>query len=109
MDIQSKIIDVSGIKFYVLQGEGEVARAYLYLLRNDLHERPFGFLEDVFVDASLRGGGIGKILVQKVIDEARERNCYKLICTSRYEKPQVHGLYLGLGFIDHGKEFRIDF
>lgn len=36
---------------------GEVARAYLYLMINDLREAPFRLLEDVYVDESQRGNG----------------------------------------------------
>jgi len=66
-------------------------------------------MEDVFVEEVLRGQGVGSELVKKVIEEAKQRDCYKLICTSRYEKPKVHELYINLGFKDHGKEFRMDF
>jgi len=109
MYIEQKPINASGTKFYINQENREVARAYLYVLTNDLHERPFGLLEDVFVDESLRGQGFGSELVKKVIEEAQQRGCYKLICTSRHEKPKVHELYERLGFINHGKEFRMDF
>lgn len=78
-------------------------------MKNDLHEVPFGLMEDVFVDETLRGQGIGTKIVQKLIEVAKEKKCYKLICTSRYSKPKVHELYEKIGFKDHGKEFRIDF
>jgi predicted N-acetyltransferase YhbS len=56
-----------GIRFSV-NGEGrEIARAYLYVMTNDLHEAPFGLLEDVHVDESQRGGGIGSSLVREVV------------------------------------------
>lgn len=74
-----------------------------------MHELPFGFMEDVFIDESQRGQGLGSKLVEIVIEGARKRGCYKLICTSRYVKPKVHELYERLGFRDHGKEFRMDF
>jgi len=109
MDIQTKDVNANGIKLFVTQDGKEVGRAYLYLMTNDLHERPFGFMEDVFVDDSLRGGGIGTALVNAVVQEAKKRNCYKLIATSRYARPKVHELYVKLGWSDHGKEFRIDF
>lgn len=108
MEIEIKKINAKGIKFYIKEGNKEIARAYLYLLTNDLHKEPFGLMEDVFVDESLRGQGIGTKLVEELIKEAKKR-CYKLICTSRYQKPEVHRLYERLGFKDHGKEFRIDF
>jgi len=109
MDIKKKIVNSKGIKFYVEKDNEEVARAYLYLMNNDLHDKPFSFMEDVFVDESLRGQGIGSKLVTKLIEEAKNQGCYKLICTSRNSKPRVHSLYEKIGFKDWGKEFRIDF
>ena len=110
MDICKKTITLEGVKFYSTDKNGrQIARAYLYLMSNDLHQQPFGLMEDVFVEDSLRGQGIGSALVQQIIAEAQSRGCYKLICTSRHEKPQVHQLYERLGFKNHGREFRIDF
>lgn len=86
----------------------EVGRAFLYIMYNDLHDRPFGLMEDVYVDDSVRGQGIGTQLVNEVIEMARNQSCYKLIATSRHSRTKVHELYRNLGFTDHGKEFRID-
>src|SRR6266404_9593347 len=86
-----------------------VGRAYLYVMTNDLHERPFGLLEDVFVEPDHRGGEIGTTLVKRVIAEAKRHHCYKLIATSRHARDRVHALYARLGFTDYGKEFRMDF
>ena len=109
MEIKKKQISATGVKLLVEQGGKEVARAYLYLMTNDLHDQPFGFMEDVFVDESLRGQGIGTQIVQALVEEAKARGCYKIIATSRYARPKVHELYASLGWKDHGKEFRIDF
>jgi GNAT superfamily N-acetyltransferase len=99
----------SGIRFSV-NGDGrEIARAYLYVMTNDLHDAPFGLLEDVFVDESQRGSGIGTALVREVITAARDLGCYKLIATSRTSRPKVHDLYERLGFEEHGVEFRLNF
>lgn len=86
-----------------------VGRAFLYVMTNDLHKRPFGLLEDVFVEPDHRGGEIGTTLVKRVIAEAKRRRCYKLIATSRHARDRVHALYARLGFTDHGTEFRMDF
>ena len=51
---------------------------------------------------------MGSKLITAAIAEAKKQNCYKLICTSRYGKPEVHALYGKFGFKDHGKEFRLD-
>jgi GNAT superfamily N-acetyltransferase len=99
----------AGIRFSVEEDDKEIGRAYLYIMRNDLHSRPFGLMEDVFVDESCRGKGIGTKLVKRIIEKAKEMKCYKLIATSRYSRPKVHELYGKLGFKDYGKEFRINF
>jgi GNAT superfamily N-acetyltransferase len=109
MNVTRKNIAAKGIRFSVMAGAVEVARAYLYLMHNDLHDEPFGLMEDVFVDESQRGEGFGTRLVSEVVAAAKENKCYKLIATSRDSRPKVHELYRRLGFSDHGREFRINF
>lgn len=109
MEIQQKDITARGIKLFVERDGKEVGRAHLYIMTNDLHDHPFGFMEDVFVDESLRGQGVGTELVNKLIEAAKEAGCYKLVATSRHSRPKVHELYERLGFKNHGVEFRIDF
>ena len=109
MNVDHKKLAAEGIRFSVNIDGVEVARAYLYLMHNDLHSEPFGLMEDVFVDESQRGEGLGTRLVNEVIAAAKENRCYKLIATSRDSRPNVHELYRRLGFSDHGREFRITF
>ena len=108
MDVTRETKSAKGIRFSIVQGRIEVAHAYLYLMNNDLHEEPFGLMEDVFVNESERGGGLGTKLVDEIVNAAREHGCYKLIATSRDSRPKVHELYRRLGFSDHGREFRMD-
>ncbi|MBE9043706.1 GNAT family N-acetyltransferase [Pleurocapsales cyanobacterium LEGE 10410] len=109
MEIQTQAVKAEGIKFSIVETEGEIARAYLYLMHNSLHQEPFGLLEDVYVAESKREQGLGTKLVRQVIQTAKERGCYKLIATSRASRPRVHQLYKNLGFQEKGWEFRIDF
>jgi len=109
MDIQSQEIQTKAIK-YTMKENGEViGRVSLFLITNDLHEEPYGLVEDVFVNDAYRGKGIGTMLLQHVIDEAKKQGCRKLLAQSRYGKNGVHLLYERLGFTDHGKNFRMDF
>ncbi|OIO50341.1 MAG: GNAT family N-acetyltransferase [Parcubacteria group bacterium CG1_02_44_65] len=109
MDIKQETTNARGIKFFIEDGGQEIARAYLYIFKNDLHKEPFGFMEDVFVAEEYRSQGLGTKLVKKVIETAKQNNCYKLVATSRHERSKVHDLYERLGFKDWGKEYRIDF
>ena len=109
MKINKKKLQGKGIKYFVMEKDREIGRAYLYILKNDLHKEPFGFIEDVFVEEDQRGQGIGSVLINVILKEAEKKNCYKLIMTSRHSKPHLHKLYQDLGFNDHGKEFRVNF
>ena len=84
----------NGVKFSVEDSGREVGRAYLYVITNDLHDTPYGLLEDVFVDPDYREQGLGTQLVQAIIKEASRQRCYKLIGTSRYDRPSVHAWYI---------------
>ncbi len=86
----------------------EIARGYLYIIQNDLHPTPYGLVEDVFVEESARGQGVGTQMMQAIIAEAKKQQCYKLILQSRYKNTRAHELYIRLGFVDHGKNFRMD-
>ncbi len=108
MKFQKKDVEAQGIRLSITDNSFEVGRAYIYLMHNDLHDRPFALMEDIYVDESYRGKGIGSELVTKIIEIAKESNCYKLIATSRTSRPKVHELYQKLGFSQHGFEFRID-
>lgn len=109
MEISTRNIPALGIRFSVAQDGKEVGRAFLYVLHNDLHKEPFGFMEDVFIEQTTRGKGLGTKLVNEVITEAKKQNCYKLIATSRTERTKVHELYERLGFKKWGVEFRMEF
>ncbi len=108
MEISTRNILAKGIRLSVMRDAKEVGRAFLYVLHNDLHKEPFGLMEDVFVEETTRGKGIGTELVQAVIAEAKKQNCYKLIATSRTERQTVHELYERLGFKKWGVEFRME-
>ncbi len=49
MEIKKTELLAIGKKLFIEENGVEIARAYLYFLKNDLHKKPFGFMEDVFV------------------------------------------------------------
>jgi len=104
----TKQFSSTAFRFSIEEDDKEVARGYLFIITNDQEKGPYGLMEDVFVDDSKRGQGYGTKILNKLIQEAKNQNCYKLIGTSRNERPKVHELYLNLGFKDYGKEFRMD-
>lgn len=108
MRLSKSIKSAKAIKVELKDGKKPVGRAFLYLIYNDLHKHPYGLMEDVFVDESLRGRGFGSKLILEVIKIAKKHKCYKLIATSRINRPKVHKLYSRFGFKKYGVEFRIN-
>lgn len=55
-------------------------------------------IEDVVVDESYRGKGLGVLLIQKIIERAKARGAYSLHLTSRPDRAAANKLYQKLGF-----------
>lgn len=56
------------------------------------------WIEDVVVDASQRGAGIGRALVERAIEEASARGAATLDLTSNPSREAAHRLYRACGF-----------
>lgn len=108
--MEIKEFGARGVRFSCDVLGNEVARAYLYILTNDLHVEPFGLLEDVYVEPGHRSGGHARKLLEEVIARAKQEKCYKLVATSRDDgtRQDVHDWYVRLGFKDYGTEFRMN-
>ncbi|MBI2146798.1 GNAT family N-acetyltransferase [Candidatus Woesearchaeota archaeon] len=77
-------------------------------LRISLREQGKEIGHAYLVEEAFRGKGLGKKIVREAIQEAKRQGCYKLICTGRDSKEEVHKFYHGLGFKVQGKEFRME-
>lgn len=108
MKLRKRSAKCKGIRISaILQGQ-EAGRIYLYVLRNDLHEEPFGLVEDLLVSKEHRGKGIVRWLMKKMIAEARRHNCYKLVFSSRFGRDRLHNFHERLGFERSGFAFRMN-
>jgi glucosamine-phosphate N-acetyltransferase len=65
----------------VYESENKVVGTATLLLQLNLSHgaRPYGHIENVVTDSAYRGKGVGKALITYLLDEARKRNCYKVI------------------------------
>ena len=60
--------------------------------------RPLINIHDIFVDSSVRGMGIGAMLLERIEAEARELNCCGITLEVREDNHVARGLYRKLGF-----------
>ena len=57
-----------------------------------------GWIEDVIVDESARGNGVGEALVEAAVDNARRANARTLDLTSNPKREAANRLYVRCGF-----------
>ena len=62
------------------------------------------FVENVVTDEAFRKQGLGKKVMDKAIEFAREKNCYKVILESGAWRTEAHQFYRNLGFDDGAKK-----
>jgi ribosomal protein S18 acetylase RimI-like enzyme len=88
---------------YLLAGDGEpVAVAQVRYRWSVWWEAEDCWLEDLYVAPEARREGLGRTLVEAVIDRARERGCRRVELDVSSENPAAMALYRSLGF-DTGK------
>ena len=107
MKISHKKLDVKGVRISAEADGREIGRAFLFILHNDIRNKRFGYFEDLFVEEEYRKKGIGKNIIDDMVNLAKENNCYKIVGTSRYGRDRVHEIYEKIGFTDFGKEFKM--
>lgn len=97
-----------GAELFVTEDHGVITGSFtLYTLPNLTHGgRPAAILENIVVDETHRGRGIGRAMLEFARELAQERNCYKLSLTSNAKRQDAHAFYLRCGMTQHGVSFR---
>ncbi len=57
-----------------------------------------GMIEDVVVDVELRGKGLGRKLMEKLLEEGRKMKLDEILLFSGHHRKAAIGLYTSLGF-----------
>ena len=72
--------DPSSITMVVFEGNTIIGVASIHIIYK--LSRTLGLIEDVAVDKDHRGKGIGKSLVEKLIEIGKQKNCDKIVLNS---------------------------
>jgi GNAT superfamily N-acetyltransferase len=88
------------------QGGAVIGTLTLYVMPNLSHGgAPFAIVENVVVDAALRGGGHGRLLMAHAEKLAQEAGCYKVSLTSNNKRVPAHAFYNHIGYTNSHKGF----
>ena len=95
--------------FVALDGSTMVGTYALLIMHNLAHRgMPSAVVEDVVVQSTRRGQGIGRRMMAHAREQAREAGCYKLALSSNLRRSDAHAFYTSLGFQQHGLSFLIE-
>src|SRR5215467_6181625 len=84
--------------FFALRGEKAVGFAICFLGFSTFNARPLINIHDIFVESSLRGGGIGKLMLDRIEARARSMDGCALTLEVREDNARARGLYRKFGF-----------
>lgn len=99
-----------GCAVYVVEHEGTIAGAFtFYILPNMTRNgRPAALVENIVVNETVRGQGIGRAMLAYARELAQAQGGYKLSLTSNAKRTQAHAFYLRCGMLQHGVSFRYE-
>jgi GNAT superfamily N-acetyltransferase len=95
-----QILDSPLLCLFVLDNDGTiVATTYLNVIPNLTRSAaPYAVIENVVVDKTLRGTGLGKRLMAATLQAAWDAGCYKAMLMTGSRNPATHGFYRACGF-----------
>ncbi len=95
---------------YVAELDGRIVGTFALLIMDNLAHMgaTSAVVEDVVVDATHRGHGIGSAMMTHAVVVCRSKGCYKMALSSNLKREKAHAFYDSLGFERHGYSFRIN-
>ncbi len=84
--------------FFVLKDDARIVGTATLILMQRLNSTT-AYVEDVVVDETYRGKGLGKRLIQKLIDESKKLGVRKMQFTSKPERIVANIMYQKMGFV----------
>ena len=100
-----ELLGREGINFFVVEQGGLLVGTTVLVVVPNLSRggRPYGLIENVVTDESVRGQGIGKAMMAHVVEAAWEQDCYKVMLLSNAKRAEAHRFYEACGFSGDSK------
>ncbi|MET7868044.1 GNAT family N-acetyltransferase [Micromonospora taraxaci] len=95
-----RILDTAGLNLFVLDLDGVVvATTYLNVIPNlSRSASPYAVIENVVVEESRRGTGLGRQIMAGTLQAAWDAGCYKAMLMTGSRTPATHAFYRACGF-----------
>jgi GNAT superfamily N-acetyltransferase len=101
----AQILGSPGLHLFVLEVDGVVAATtYLNVIPNLTRSAsPYAVIENVVVEETFRGTGLGKQIMAGTLRAAWDAGCYKAMLLTGSRKPATHAFYRACGFSPDAK------
>jgi len=101
----AQILDSPGLHLFVLEADGAVvATTYLNVIPNITRSAsPYAVIENVVVEETVRGTGLGKQIMDGTLRAAWEAGCYKAMLLTGSRQAATHEFYKACGFSPDSK------
>ena len=95
-----RILSTEGLTLFVIDEDGQIiATTYLNVIPNITRSaRPYAVIENVVVEESLRGTGVGKEIMASTLQAAWDAGCYKAMLMTGSKRESTLGFYRACGF-----------
>ncbi|MFN8081686.1 MAG: GNAT family N-acetyltransferase [Kineosporiaceae bacterium] len=104
------ILQTEGLHLLVLEVQGAMAATtYVNIIPNLTRSAspyaviPYAVIENVVVDETLRGTGLGKQIMAASLQKAWDAGCYKAMLLTGSRTPSTHAFYRACGFSGDAK------
>lgn len=97
-------------KVYLVERDGAVVGTFSLMIIDNLAHwgTSSALVENVVVDESLQGGGIGREMMREAFRIAAAKGAYKVALSSNLRSTRAHAFYESLGFEKYGFSFRLE-
>lgn len=88
-----------------------MGHVFAYIIGDAVHKGPDTYyvqVDDLRVDLALRGKGIGRRLMDALKALAKREHCSQIKLACHRKRKAARALYTSMGFVPHGREFRLD-
>ena len=104
-----QISTTSGQELLVAEDDGKVVGTMALIIVPNLSHGglPWAGVENVMVDSDYRRRGIGKLLMDYALAQAKKAGCYKIQLISDKSRKEAHKFYRALGYKASGHGFRL--
>ena len=112
IDVETPVLEY--VKRYRIPARCEgrhVGHVYVYIVGDPARKGGkacYAYVDDLLIDESVRGEGGGRKLMEALLRVAKQEHCYKVIANSHRKRKAARALYASMGFVPHGREFRLD-